>query len=935
MDRTSDNMMHMFTNMKKTIISGFLLIFSATLLVGLLPSRASAATMGAEFVNAANWRLRSLVFTQSDITNDVLDSDLVSRLGSSGITIINDLIREQVGNKNFFDRNARDPEPEYVLSENGCDSVFRHQESNWKLVNLRLNISGEGCVDIIEKDLIYNQNNPNDSNALNTLFEYVNQNTIKRVDDIDGNFVVIDTNLPNRFVSMDAEGKPTQAYFEMNSGRASGTYYRNGESQGSFNVGNVDARIRPPTTVNSDGTIAVGTNTENSTESGGPTCESEGGEFSFFLCPVLRLADDVIIWVDGNISDFLNLESAYYENTGVQGAWARVRNIAYILLIPIMLVMVIGTALGFQFLDAYTVKRALPRMFIAIIFMALSFDLLAIFINTVNVVGQGIGGLIAQPFGGLDNLTLANTFNSNAGTDVAALGVGVLAGVTAAAVGAFSLGILASYLLIAAIAIFIVFVILAVRELLLVFLMILSPIAILAWIFPGNDKAWKFWWGTFSKLLILYPVIMALLVVGRAFAGVIQSTPGADGIVVTILKLTAYIGPFFFIPSMFRWAGGFFANIAGRVNDTSKGIFDRNRKYRSAQRKQNWERDGKRRLTQTRADYQSRLQSQASKGGFMRRNTLGRLASVGSRTVGGYNIQAQDSEQRERVSKELNAQIATGRDDEIRGLTVNKRAALQGIEGEDWRIEKGTRQFKSLGGMWVDEAAVDAGYRRWGNDTYAQQAALSYEMRKAMTSEQVQRINDKYASVAVGAGGWRQTKNQAQGTWIGSAFENQNQHLEFKNSSLDLDQKPDGTYGSAKLNAAKFADEMYEKKGSYQISQMSGHTIDQLYNAYEEAERDNDKATMDKIAAVSEVFVQRGGQMQPGVAPIGKDGDLQPVQQLRPPQAGQQATSPEYAVTYGQGAASVNEKINRLAQRTGRLNSRPANPHPMPDSRQN
>ena len=46
----------------------------------------------------------------------------------------------------------------------------------------------------------------------------------------------------------------------------------------------------------------------------------------------------------------------------LKAVWVRLRDIAYIILVPIMLVMVIGTALNIGPFDAYTVKKALPRM---------------------------------------------------------------------------------------------------------------------------------------------------------------------------------------------------------------------------------------------------------------------------------------------------------------------------------------------------------------------------------------------------------------------------------------------------------------------------------------------------------------------------------------------------------------------------------------------
>ncbi len=53
-------------------------------------------------------------------------------------------------------------------------------------------------------------------------------------------------------------------------------------------------------------------------------------------------------------------------------------------------------------------------------------------------------------------------------------------------------------------------------------------------------------------------------------------------ILVTIIQIVAYITPFFLIPATFKFGMGVFGNLTGMVNDRSRGIFDRQRKFREA-----------------------------------------------------------------------------------------------------------------------------------------------------------------------------------------------------------------------------------------------------------------------------------------------------------------------------------------------------------------
>lgn len=315
-----------------------------------------------------------------------------------------------------------------------------------------------------------------------------------------------------------------------------------------------------------------------------PSCESNGGKMSWLLCPVLEYAGEFLQKVDEQLNHLLQVPNNYFEcpkDTECKGveqlksSWARLRNIAYIFLVPMVLVMAIGTALGFELVSAYTVKKALPRLAIALIFMTLSYEITRFFIVVANDVGKGVLGLMTSAFSGEKEITLAQLFDPGGGEGFS-FTVIILAG-GALALGA--LGIILSYVFVAALVIFAAFLLLALRQMLLIALIVIAPLAILVWIFPGNDKFWKIWRETFTGLLLLYPLVMLLIGAGRAFAFLVSST-GESGLLRTLLILTAYIGPYFFIPAAFKFAGGVFANFSGMVNDKSRGVFDRQKKYR-------------------------------------------------------------------------------------------------------------------------------------------------------------------------------------------------------------------------------------------------------------------------------------------------------------------------------------------------------------------
>lgn len=314
------------------------------------------------------------------------------------------------------------------------------------------------------------------------------------------------------------------------------------------------------------------------------SCESQTGLTAFFMCPMISMISSGLQWLDKQMSRLLTIDSDKYASGPTSDAmyktWSNFRNIGLSLLIAAMLVMVISTALGVGMLDAYTVKKSFPRMVLAVIFMMLSWWVCIFLINASNTVGKGVLGLMTSPFNGSAS-TLASLFS------VDAAGAGAQIGGTIIAVGSLFLipgaaGLLLSWLGTGMLIMGIAFLVLIARQMFIIVLILGAPIAILSWIFPGNDKLWKVWWQSFSKLLIMFPMVMALVASGRIFAGVINdlNSSGGEDLLNTLMKFTAYVVPYGFIPLTFKAAGGVFGNLVGMANDRSRGAFDRLKKGR-------------------------------------------------------------------------------------------------------------------------------------------------------------------------------------------------------------------------------------------------------------------------------------------------------------------------------------------------------------------
>jgi hypothetical protein len=301
---------------------------------------------------------------------------------------------------------------------------------------------------------------------------------------------------------------------------------------------------------------------------------------TYLECPIIDGLNGIINYFDGFINGQLNINGCTYLNAkegvntfanctksgaqnnaasnGFYAAWSELRNVAVGLLAITALVMVISQALGFEAFDAYTIKKVLPRILIAAIGISLSWQMAQFLVQLSNDLGNGVANLIYAPF-----------LKTAQGGNIIVNQTTGLAGFTAVMVTGFATLIspIAAILIlsIAVLAVLLGFIVIVLRQVLIIFLAIFAPIAIVAFVLPSTQKVWKMWWTNFMKALIMFPLIAGLIAIGRVFALVSIQTGGTTG---QLFAFVAYFGPYFFIPQMFKFAGGVLAaasNIAAKA----------------------------------------------------------------------------------------------------------------------------------------------------------------------------------------------------------------------------------------------------------------------------------------------------------------------------------------------------------------------------------
>lgn len=261
---------------------------------------------------------------------------------------------------------------------------------------------------------------------------------------------------------------------------------------------------------------------------------------------------------------------ASFDPTSVERTWSAFRTLANAFFVLAFLYAIYQVAFS-SGNNAYLIRSMLPKLAAAVVLVQLSFFLSKILVDISNDLGRYVSEVFTWVFQGQD-------FNPAA----------ILAGpedtsfadflVQSSVIAIGAVAILVSFATIASVIVTMlitVFIILLARKMLILVAIVLAPLAAIAWIHPQTDGFAKAWWQTFSKLLLMYPLIILLIKSGELMAR--ATSTASDSAEFDMVRFVAFFIPFFLIPFTFKFAGGMIGQLAGMANNRSKGLIDRGR----------------------------------------------------------------------------------------------------------------------------------------------------------------------------------------------------------------------------------------------------------------------------------------------------------------------------------------------------------------------
>ena len=316
------------------------------------------------------------------------------------------------------------------------------------------------------------------------------------------------------------------------------------------------------------------------------SCTVSGG-VGWIICPLTVFLADGMDNIFKLVSGFIQVQPTTVgnANTDLYIAWNIMRTIANVAFIIVFLIIIYSqlTSAG---VSNYGLKKLLPRLIIAAILVNLSFFITAIAVDISNVFGYSLQDIfvhIRQSTFNIDNGTWSGdttTWSSIAGAVLSggAITAGVVAfsGATAGAIGG------AIYLLIPLLVglmatILFVLLVLAARQAIIIILIVIAPLAFVAYLLPNTEKWFEKWRELFMTMLVFFPAF-SLVFGGSQLAGgiIIQNATNIFGM---IFGLAVQVAPLIVTPLLLKLSGGLLGRIAGMINDPRKGLMDRTKNW--------------------------------------------------------------------------------------------------------------------------------------------------------------------------------------------------------------------------------------------------------------------------------------------------------------------------------------------------------------------
>ena len=324
---------------------------------------------------------------------------------------------------------------------------------------------------------------------------------------------------------------------------------------------------------NSSTTVEASNTTSNQgNKTTGNSCKDSLGALGWVVCPSTGKISEAVDWLYNKIEEFLVVSPISTDDgSPIYEIWKYCRGITNIVFIIFLLIVIYSQLTGLG-ISNYGLKKALPKLIITAVLVNLSFLICSLAVDVSNIVGNSLRGvfisveeatLATSTSEVAKQVTLSNIFTTLVSGGTLALGAGAIA---------FEFGMIWMLIPVALGAIVAVvtgLITIALRQAVVALLIMISPLAMVAYMLPNTEQWFKKWKDLLTKMLVFYPVF-SLLFGASSLAGfaIIMSAKDGFGL---ILGIAVQIFPLFFAWKLMQMSGTFL----GGINAKLRGLIDK------------------------------------------------------------------------------------------------------------------------------------------------------------------------------------------------------------------------------------------------------------------------------------------------------------------------------------------------------------------------
>lgn len=311
-------------------------------------------------------------------------------------------------------------------------------------------------------------------------------------------------------------------------------------------------------------------------------CYDQSESLGWLLCEVAKAVSTTAAGIyDDTVEPMLAVDSGLFQDGyGIANSWQIFQNIANSLFAIFFLVVIFSQITGIG-IDNYGIKRILPRLIVAAILINLSYLICLLAVDLSNIIGVGMKNVFLDMSDAVRNsLDTVRVGNSQSWTVPAG---GIMIGIliplltVGGAVGATMIGgfvwiiplILTA--ITALIAILFMFIVLGVRQAAIAILVVLSPLAFVAYMLPNTKSLFDRWRKMFTSMLIVYP-ICGIVIGGSSFASMVFLHTGTSNFYMQLAALLVSVCPFFIVPSLVKGSLDMMGHIGAKIMNTGSNL---------------------------------------------------------------------------------------------------------------------------------------------------------------------------------------------------------------------------------------------------------------------------------------------------------------------------------------------------------------------------